>query len=332
MSDRLQRVRAWAQRTLPGRSFDLSPASSDASFRAYFRVRWTGGSAIVMDAPPAHEDCRPFVRIAGALAQLGLNVPRVLAADIGAGLLLLSDLGDTQYLDKLDAVTADRLYGDALDALERLARGGDVHGGVLAPYDDALLTREMQLFRDWFLERHLGLALAAGEQALLDTTFALLSAAARAQPQVWVHRDYHSRNLMVCAPHDPGVLDFQDAVIGAVTYDLVSLLRDAYIDWPDARVAGWVEDYRLRLAGSALANGGRDAFLRDFELMGAQRQLKVCGIFARLAYRDGKTRYLADVPRVFGYLLGACDRHPELAPLGRFLHARVMPALAGETA
>ena len=280
MNDRLERVRAWAGRTLPGRVLDIAPASADASFRAYFRVRWPGGSAIVMDAPPAHEDCRPFVRIAGALAQLGLNVPRVLAADIGAGLLL----------------------------------------------------REMNLFRDWFLVRHLGLTLDGTEHALLDTTFALLSEKARAQPQVWVHRDYHSRNLMVCAPHDPGVLDFQDAVIGAVTYDLVSLLRDAYIDWPDARVAGWVESYRQRLAGSVLARASADAFLRDFELMGAQRQLKVCGIFARLAWRDGKHRYLADIPRVFEYLLGACARHPELAGLGRFLHARVVPALAGETA
>ena len=332
MNDRLERVRAWAGRTLPGRVLDIAPASADASFRDYFRVRWPGGSAIVMDAPPAHEDCRPFVRIAGALAQLGLNVPRVLAADIGAGLLLLSDLGDTQYLDKLGDATADRLYGDALDALARLALGGDPASGVLPPYDDALLLREMNLFRDWFLVRHLGLTLDGTEHALLDTTFALLSEKARAQPQVWVHRDYHSRNLMVCAPHDPGVLDFQDAVIGAVTYDLVSLLRDAYIDWPDARVAGWVESYRQRLAGSVLARASADAFLRDFELMGAQRQLKVCGIFARLAWRDGKHRYLADIPRVFEYLLGACARHPELAGLGRFLHARVVPALAGETA
>ena len=240
MNDRLERVRAWAGRTLPNRVLDIAPASADASFRAYFRVRWPGGSAIVMDAPPAHEDCRPFVRIAGALAQLGLNVPRVLAADIGAGLLLLSDLGDTQYLDKLGDATADRLYGDALDALARLALGGDPASGVLPPYDDALLLREMNLFRDWFLVRHLGLTLDGAEHALLDTTFALLSEKARAAAGLGASRLSLAQPDGL-RPHDPGVLDFGDAVIGAVTYDLVSLLRDAYIDWPDARVAGWVE-------------------------------------------------------------------------------------------
>lgn len=327
MSERYTRVCNWVDSQVSVRPYEISPASADASFRRYFRVRWDGGSAIVMDAPPEHEDCRPFVHIATAFAGLGLNVPRVLAQDLEQGLLLLSDLGDTQYLSVLDAANADALYADALDALARLALGGDPAAGALPPYDAALLQREMALFRDWFLGRHLGLELRADEQHLLDASFALLTQAALAQPQVWVHRDYHSRNLMRLMAGNPGVLDFQDAVVGAVTYDLVSLLRDAYIEWPVERVEGWVEDYRLRLRAGGLDTGSREAFLRDVDLMGAQRQLKVCGIFARLWHRDGKRGYLKDIPLTFRYLTWACARHAELHALGKFLRTRVEPRL-----
>ncbi len=323
VNDREQLLRIWLETVLPAPLAGLAPASSDASFRRYFRVWYNGQTGIVMDAPPDKEDCRPFVAIAAALRGLGLNAPEVLAGDLDQGLLLLSDLGSRQYLSALDAGTVQLLYGDALEALARLQTGGDPGSPLLPPYDTALLHREMELFREWFLGRLLGLTLDADEQVVLDQAFARLADNALEQPRVWVHRDYHSRNLMVTTPDNPGVLDFQDAVVGAVTYDLVSLLRDCYIAWPRSEVESWALAHRARLRALGM-NGLDDAgqFLRWFDLMGAQRHLKAIGIFARLKLRDGKSGYLDDIPRTLGYLLDVAARYPDLAGLRALLRAR----------
>ena len=323
MSEREQLLREWLEEVLPTPIRRMAPASSDASFRRYFRVWYDDQTRIVMDAPPDKEDCRPFVAIAQAMRGLGLNTPEVLAGDLDQGLLLLTDFGSRQYLPELNERSVPDLYGDALAALARLQIGGDPASALLPPYDAALLHREMELFREWFLGKLLGLALTTGEHQVLDQAFALLAANALEQPRVWVHRDYHSRNLMVTDPDNPGVLDFQDAVVGALTYDLVSLLRDCYIAWPRAQVEHWALDYRLRLR--ALGFGGledAEQFLRDFDLMGVQRHLKAIGIFARLNLRDGKPGYLRDIPRTLGYVLDVAARYPELAELRRFLQAR----------
>ena len=316
MNDRQILLLDWLSTVLPTAPARIAPASSDASFRRYFRVWYDGQTRIVMDAPPDKEDCRPFVAIAQALRGLGLNAPEVLAADFERGLLLLTDLGDRQYLAELSEHSVSGLYGDALEALARLQVGGDPGSSLLPPYDSALLHREMELFRDWFLGRQVGLNLSEDEHLTLDQAFALLADNALEQPRVWVHRDYHSRNLMVTEPNNPGVLDFQDAVVGAVTYDLVSLLRDCYIAWPRERVEAWALQHRARLR--ALGMTGLDdaeQFLRWFDLMGVQRHLKATGIFARLNLRDGKPGYLQDIPRTLGYVAAVADRYAGLKGL-----------------
>ncbi len=323
MSDREQLLWEWLYDVLPTPPGRIAPASSDASFRRYFRVWYDGQTRVVMDAPPDKEDCRPFVAIAQAMRGLGLNTPEVLAGDLDQGLLLLTDLGSRQYLPELDVHSVPGLYGDALEALTRLQVGGDPASSLLPPYDSALLHREMELFREWFLGQLMALKLSTEEQQILDQTFALLADNALEQPRVWVHRDYHSRNLMITVPDNPGVLDFQDAVVGAITYDLVSLLRDCYIAWPREQVEFWVLDYRARLR--ALGMGGlddADQFLRWFDLMGVQRHLKATGIFARLHLRDGKPGYLRDIPRTLGYVLEVASRYAELADLQSLLRAR----------
>jgi aminoglycoside/choline kinase family phosphotransferase len=322
---RVELLTRWLRRDLGLPDFELAPASADASFRRYFRVTFGGESRIVMDAPPEREDIGPFVQIGRRLRAIGLNVPEIHAENAAEGFLLLGDLGSRDYLAALDAGSADRLYGDAFGALAALQACGPA-AGELPPYDRALLRREMELFRDWYLGRHLKLALSEAEQRMLDATFERLADEALAQPQVPVHRDYHSRNLMV-APHNPGILDFQDAVHGAVTYDLISLLRDAYIEWPWERVAAWALGYHdLAVDHGILRGRGEEAFLRGFDLMAAQRHLKVLGIFARLNYRDGKGRYLADLPLVLRYLREEAARRPELRPLSDFIEHRVVPA------
>jgi N-acetylmuramate 1-kinase len=324
VNERERLLRDWLDVVLPTTRVRLAPASSDASFRRYFRV-WgdDGQTRIVMDAPPEQEDCRPFVAIAQALRDLGLNAPEVLAGDLDRGLLLLTDFGSRPYLAELDDRSAPGLYGDALEALARLQLGGDPGSPLLPPYDSALLHREMDLFRSWFLGHLLDLELREEEHQALDHAFARLADNALEQPRVWVHRDYHSRNLMVTAPDNPGVLDFQDAVVGAVTYDLVSLLRDCYIAWPREQVEGWALDHRARLRAGGMS-GLDDAaqFLRWFDLMGVQRHLKAIGIFARLNLRDGKPGYLRDIPRTLGYVLDATTRYPELAGLRDLLLVR----------
>jgi aminoglycoside/choline kinase family phosphotransferase len=322
--------RQWLNRVLPTAAFDMVAASEDASFRRYFRVRYANASHIVMDAPPIQEDCGPFVRIAGALDALGLHVPRVLAANLEQGFLLLTDLGDRQYLTELSDSTAQRLYSDALDALLRLQIGGDPATALLPSYDHALLHREMELFRAWFLDKHLELALTEAENRVLGATFDILSKNALRQPRVWVHRDYHARNLMITESTNPGVLDFQDAVIGPVTYDLVSLLRDCYVAWPREQVEAWALSHFEQLHDRRLAGLGDEAqFLRWFDLMGVQRHLKAIGIFARLRIRDGKPGYLKDIPRTLAYVLEVAARYPELSQLSNLLQERITPVLRG---
>ncbi|TPW17551.1 MAG: aminoglycoside phosphotransferase [Halothiobacillaceae bacterium] len=324
MDVRLQQLHHWLQHTLTLPNYTLAPASSDASFRRYFRIQYAGCSQIVMDAPPAHEDCRPFITIATAFKAVGLHVPEVLAQNLDAGFLLLTDLGSQQYLGALNARSVTTLYGDALAALARLQIGGQRAPLLLPGYDRALLQREMALFSDWFLERHLGLTLTPAEQGVLQGTFDRLIESALEQPTVWVHRDYHSRNLMVCDHHNPGVLDFQDAVMGPITYDLVSLLRDCYIAWPAARVEQWVGEYYDRIKGEVDLNGASRAdFVRWFDLMGVQRHLKAIGIFVRLHLRDGKPGYLNDIPRTLGYVREVAQRYEELTPFYRLIQERV---------
>jgi N-acetylmuramate 1-kinase len=316
--DRLAQLRQWLEGVLGTSSFELAPASRDASFRRYFRVtRHSGETLVAMDAPPEKEDCRPFVHAAGLLRAAGVHVPAIHAQSLGAGFLLLSDLGTTTYLQALDDNSADRLYGDAITALIRIQLASAP--GALPEYGRDLLLAELRLFPDWYIARQLGRELAPPQHAVLDSAFSLLLENNLAQPSVFVHRDYHSRNLMVCEPC-PGILDFQDAVYGPLTYDLVSLLRDAYIEWDEERVLDWAIVYweAARKAGLPVA-GDFAAFYRDFEWMGAQRQLKVIGIFARLCYRDGKQDYLKDQPLVMRYLRRTCERYAELDPLSRLL-------------
>ena len=327
---RLELLRQWLKQELGGAGFGLAPASADASFRRYFRLTEAGGSTrIIMDAPPEKEDVGPYLRVAAMLGEIGVHAPRVLARDAERGFLLLTDLGTTMYLPELaKAGRADPLYRDAMAALVRIQSRGGGHAAQLPPYDERLLRLEMNLFPDWLLDRHLGLSLTDGEARMIGGAMEALVANALEQPQVFVHRDYHSRNLMVCPGENPGILDCQDAVRGPMTYDLVSLLRDSYIDWPQERVLAWVWEFRRQAAAAGLAVGRDDAqFLRWFDLSGVQRQLKVGGIFARLWLRDGKAGYLADIPRTLRYAVNACARHADFAALGAFIEQRVLPAV-----
>jgi N-acetylmuramate 1-kinase len=324
----------WVATELRLQATRIVPASTDASFRRYFRVERASGSLIVMDAPPGRESLEPFVRVSAMLLDIGVNAPRVLEQDRARGYLLLTDLGTRQYLPELKAGRmVDALYGDALDALVRIqARGGE-HARELPPYDRARLEQEMSLLPEWFIERHLGIAIDAGLRSTLRAAFDFLLAEVLAQPRVFVHRDYHSRNLMVCDGANPGILDFQDAVCGAVAYDLVSLLRDLYIVWPPDRVRDWLLAYRNSAATAGIDTGKSDAeFLRWFDLAGVQRHLKVLGIFARLWHRDGKAVYLDDLPATLAYVLQASRCYPQLAALHDFLYEHATPALAAATA
>lgn len=311
MSKRDAEREAWLGQALNGHVPRVEPASGDASFRRYFRVHLQGGTRILMDAPPPREDCRPFVHVTDLLAAAGVHVPDIVAADVERGFLLLSDLGDRLYLDELCDDTADALYTDAIASLLRLQTRGDAT--TVPAYDTTLLLGEMQLFPDWFLGRHLGITLDEGARETLRRAFGFLVKVCQEQPQVLVHRDYHSRNLMLVAGNNPGVLDYQDAVRGPITYDLVSLLRDVYVRWPQARVHGWMATWHRGAREAGLDEGADlDTVERWFDLTGVQRHLKVAGIFARLWYRDGKPRYLADIPLTLDYLLSVARRHREL--------------------
>ena len=295
----------------------LRTASADASFRRYFRLDAAAGTLIAMDAPPAQEDSGPYVKVAALLHAAGLNAPRIVAQDLTQGFLLLTDLGTQTFLHVLDDANADGLYAAAIDALItwQCASRPD----VLPPYDAALLARELALFPDWYVGRHLQHTLTPAQRLTLERSNALLIDAALAQPRVYVHRDYMPRNLMVSTPN-PGILDFQDAVYGPVTYDVVSLMRDAFISWEEARVLDWTVRYWERARGAGLLDAGGlgsdfGAFYRAFEWMGLQRHLKVLGIFARINYRDGKPQYLADTPRFVRYVRGVTQRYGERKPL-----------------
>jgi hypothetical protein len=313
--ERLQLLETWLKSQFPATPFTLAPASADASFRRYFRATFNDRTLIVMDAPPKQEDCTPFLHVAEVFGAAGVHVPKVLAQDLAQGFLLLSDLENTTYLQALnaDATSAVYLYRDAIDALIKIQLAS--RPGVLPDYDEALLLREMNLFPDWYIAQHLQVALTPEQSAVLNSAFARILQNNLAQPRVFVHRDYHSRNLMVTTPN-PGIIDFQDAVYGPVTYDLVSLFKDAYIRWDEAHILDWTVRYweKAKAAGLPVAADFAD-FYRDFEWMGVQRHIKVLGIFARLCHRDGKQGYLNDMPLVMDYLRKACERYRELHPL-----------------
>ncbi|ATE59037.1 aminoglycoside phosphotransferase family protein [Thauera sinica] len=329
---RLEQLHAWLADVMPGRTCRLAPASADASFRRYFRVSFDDGapSRIVMDAPPSHEDCRPWLHVADLFRKAGAHVPDVLAHDTGHGFLLLSDLGSTTYLAALkeegtphDPQRAAHLYADALGTLAAIQAAS--RPGELPEYDRALLLREMMLFPEWYVARHKGVELSAAENAMLQASFERILAANLAEPRVFVHRDFHSRNLMLIDPAagrgaNPGVIDFQDAVYGPITYDLVSLFKDAYIRWDEEFVLDLLVRYweAARKLGLPVRGDFAD-FHRDYEWMGVQRHLKVLGIFARLYHRDGKDGYLADMPLVMDYLRRACKRYRDLGPLLKLL-------------
>ena len=311
-------AQAWVAGELHAAPFTLSAASADASFRRYWRATLADGrSYIVMDAPPEREDRRPFVQIAKLLQEAGIHAPEVLAQDLAQGFLLLTDLGTRTYLEELTDQNAAALFADATDALLRWQLA--TRTGVLPPYDEALLRREMNLFPEWYVGRHLKKELSGAQKNSLEKIFDLLVKSALAQPVVYVHRDYMPRNLMVCEPN-PGVLDFQDAVLGPITYDMASLLRDAFISWDEERVLDWAARYWEK-AKRANLPVERDfaEFWRAFEWMGLQRHLKVLGIFARINYRDGKPKYLTDTPRFLAYARAAARRYVALTPLLRLL-------------
>jgi aminoglycoside/choline kinase family phosphotransferase len=329
---RLEQLRGWVEHLFGSRDFEIAPASADASFRRYFRVTRDGQTWIAMDAPPEKENMEPYIQIANMLVEVGVNAPRVLHTNTAEGFLLNSDLGSRTYLTEIDAGgDADRLYHDAMNALVQIQADGKRHASQLPPYDEALLRREMQLFPEWFCARHLRLDMDGQEsEALQKVSDALVHEALR-QPRVFVHRDYHSRNLMVTSGKfgaNPGILDFQDAVYGPVTYDLVSLLRDCYVAWPAERVNEWMSRFR-DVARSAGVDTGPDqkSFQRWFDFMGVQRHLKAIGIFARLWHRDGKPGYLRDIPRTLNYVRVAAASYPELSALRRLIDTRVMPVL-----
>lgn len=328
---RLQRLTGWVAEIFGDDASTIAPASADASFRRYFRITRGEQTWIAMDAPPEKEDMRPYIAIAGMLNEIGVNAPRILERNIAEGYLLNTDLGSRTYLAELaHPECAPQLYGDAIAALVRIQGGGRANARQLPAYDAALLHREMCLFSDWFCARHLGLQLSDEDARQIEATFEALATTALEQTQVFVHRDYHSRNLMVGDGArygaNPGILDFQDAVHGPITYDLVSLLRDCYVAWAPEQVRSWALSFRSQAIAAGLDAGQSDAqFLEWFDLMGVQRHLKAIGIFARLWHRDGKPGYLKDIPRTLNYVYTVAGQCPQLAFLREFISARVLP-------
>jgi len=316
---RQEQLIEWLSGLYPNEIFTIAPASADASFRRYFRATFADGTTkVVMDAPPQHENCEPFLHIGRLFEDAGTHVPHVYAKDLTQGFLLLSDLGNTTYLQALSRDNAKQLYSAATDALIdiQLASKKD----ELPPYDEALLRRELNLFPEWYIGKHLGMTLSDKQKSKLEEAFARILANNLAQPCVYVHRDYHSRNLMVTEPN-PGILDFQDAVHGPITYDLASLFKDAYIKWEEEEVMDWLIRYWEKARKAELpVREDFGEFYRDYEMMGVQRHIKVLGIFARLYHRDGKDGYLKDMPLVMEYLVRACERYIDLKPLLNLLH------------
>lgn len=314
---------AWARHATGQATLTLEPASADASFRSYWRGYVDGQPVIVMDSPPEKENPAPWVEIGKRLADAGLHVPTVMVADLEEGFLLIEDLGKRTYLPELNDATVDALYGDALDALLRMQSHVDTSG--LPSFDHAWQTMEMEIMPTWLLERHLGVTLACEEWDVVEGAFTAILRTLAEQPRAFMHRDFHSRNLLVTAERSPGVIDFQGAMSGPITYDLASLLRDAYIVWDNERVEGWVEAYRLRLLDARLLDEAvdTDRFRRWFDLAGLQRHIKILGLFCRLCYRDGKPGYLDDLPRVLRYVLDTARRHADVAPLADLIEAKI---------
>jgi aminoglycoside/choline kinase family phosphotransferase len=319
MDERLSALEAWLREVLRGAPMRIERASTDASFRRYFRAFLDDGRTfIAMDAPPEREDSAAFVRVARLLRDAGLNAPEVHAQDLGRGFLLLADLGSVSYLGALrEGRDVDRLFGDATTALVRWQAAS--RPGELPEYDEALLRRELELFPDWYMGRHLGVTIDARRRSVLEEAFRAVLARNLAEPRVYVHRDFMPRNLMVCVPN-PGIIDFQDAVHGPISYDIACLYRDAFISWEEERVLDGTIRYweKARAAGLPVRSDFAE-FWRDVEWMGVQRHLKVLGIFARLHHRDGKAGYVEDTPRFVGYVRHAASRYAELAPLGALL-------------
>lgn len=313
--DRQAQLQQWLESLAENTFSNLEPASADASFRQYFRVtnKHTKETYIVMDAPPEKEDCHPFALVTDLIRGVDVNAPDILAIDSQQGFLLLDDLGDDPYLKHLAEDTCDGLYIDAIDALIKM----QTIDGLLPTYDKKLLQTELDLFETWYLNRHLDVQLNQHQKSSLETVFELLIKNAEEQPQVFVHRDYHSRNLMITNENNPGVIDYQDAVIGPITYDLVSLFKDCYIEWPREKVEHWLDLYLARLTPTYFIE--KETLLRWFDLMGVQRHLKVLGIFSRLNYRDKKPDYLNDLPLTLKYILDTCSRYNELQPLKKIL-------------
>lgn len=308
---RLQQLTNWIKQTYPEAT--LSVASADASFRRYFRIHWQNETMIAMDAPPEKEDSSPFIDVTQRLLKAGVHAPEILKHSLEQGFMVLSDLGSTPYLDRLNKETADNLYADAITALIKIQQA-DTQG--LPVYNADLLQQEMQLMPDWFLATHLQLGLDKSQQKIISDTFADLTSAVLEQPQAFVHRDYHSRNLMLTETDNPGIIDYQDAVLGAITYDLVSLLRDCYIAWSENKVEQWALAYRDQaVEAGVIGSVDNDIFMRWFDLMGLQRHIKVLGIFARLYHRDGKENYLNDLPQTVEYVMQVGKKYPETQAL-----------------
>lgn len=318
-TDRAAARLAWTRASLDDNSLTLEPASADASFRSYWRTHHHGRSLIVMDSPPAKEDPRPWLKIGERLSAAGLHVPKVYDKDLEQGFLLIEDLGTRLYLPALNDESADALYGDAMDALLRMQTR--MSYGDLPPFDETVLTNGLKIMPEWFLGRHLGHMPDSHEQQVLNDAFALIIKNAMEQPRCFVHRDFHSRNLLIVDHDNPGIIDFQGALAGPITYDLASLLRDGYIAWQRERVEHWVESYRSRLREANVIGADIDPahFLRWFDLTGLHRHVRVLGQFYRLWYRDGKPGYLADVPRVYHYVVSVARSYPELAPFAALL-------------
>jgi len=311
---RLQQIKQWVESDLKLSNYQITTASADASFRRYFRLHTNAmdvSSFIIMDAPPEKEDCQPFIKIAQLIESAGVHAPHIYAFNQSQGFMRLSDLGSTAYLDKLNESSADALYSDAIKSIVKM----QTISADLAAYDEALLHIEMSLFKDWYLNRHLGMNLDETQSKVLSNVFAILIESALQQPSVFVHRDYHSRNLMITNENNPGVIDFQDAVNGPASYDLISLIKDCYISWPRSKQLEWIELY-IKLSPFEI---DKNNFIKQVDLMGMQRHLKAIGIFARLNYRDAKPNYMHDIPRTLAYVLDVCERYAELSKFSELL-------------
>ena len=326
MPDRYNSLQNWLTEILGTSAFNLKPASGDASFRTYHRLFLKNKTFIVMDAPPEQENCKVFIKITKKLRACDVNVPIIHNVNIEQGFLLLSDLGNDLYLNKLNKSSIYELYSDALSTL--VAIQVLVNVGGVDEYDKSLLISEMNLFREWLIEKHLSIKLSDSQVKILTTLFDLLVNNALQQPKVFVHRDFHSRNLMVTKENNPGVIDYQDAVYGPISYDLVSILKDCYIKWPKEEIDKWIDFYLNKLyEEKAQYRINRDEFVRWFDLMGVQRHLKASGIFARLSHRDGKHNFLEDIPRTLSYILDLKETYEELQPICIILEELILPRL-----